>query len=748
MVSLLQRIQTTKVLLLLVAGSFVAKGQNDIPPGTWRMHFSYNHLNAIVVTEEAAYGAAEGGVMRLDKSDYSITTITGINGLVGAGPTAMAFYSQKNLLLIGHDDGNVTLIQDGTINLFDRLSTSNSISGSKKINHIYLSGALAYVSADFGIVTFDLNQLEVKETYRDLGLNGVKLKINEAIVFNDSIFAATELGVIGGSLSATNLLDYRNWKRYDQEDLAQDITSITTFNNNLYVAIDLSGIYMLENGAWVKQVYLDGESLVAVSGNSNGLLISTGNSVFEVDAGNEIYEVSSGLITEPSMAIRDDSGRFWVADKNNGLVSDVSGTFESFKPNGPSSNLPWRLVMDDSDLINIHGGYNVSRLPSGTESSVNIFSNGQWSTKTTGLPADISDFISTGGVEYVSSFGHGLEQISSTGSIVFDETNSPLTNANPPGRNVFVTSIAGSFAELWVANYDSDTPLHLLKEGQQWESFVFPIVQTSFPQEIEVDADGRVWMLIDPTRGGGVFVYDNKQQQSVYLSNGTGQGGLPVPDVRSIAFDRDGQVWLGTSQGVAYFTSPGSVFNTPVDAILPIYENRFLLRDETVTSIAIDGGNRKWMGTKNGAWLFDAHGEKLIYNFNTDNSPLPSNHIADIAVNNISGEVFFSTDRGLVSFRSDATSGAPDFQHVKVFPNPVTRDFGGMVTINGLYTDARVKITDIAGHLIWETRANGGTASWNVRQLNGSRVGTGMYLIFSSTEDGAEKHVGKIAVID
>jgi hypothetical protein len=172
-----------------------------------------------------------------------------------------------------------------------------------------------------------------------------------------------------------------------------------------------------------------------------------------------------------------------------------------------------------------------------------------------------------------------------------------------------------------------------------------------------------------------------------------------------------------------------------------------LLQDEKITAIEVDGGNRKWIGTERGVWLFNPTGESMVYNFTSENSPLLSNKIVDIEIDKITGEVFFATDKGIVSFRSDATNGNPTFDAVKIFPNPVTPDFSGNVGISGLTTDAIVKITDVSGKLVFETRAEGGTAVWGVRDYSGNRVSTGVYLVFASTADGSSRVVGKLAVI-
>jgi len=212
--------------------------------------------------------------------------------------------------------------------------------------------------------------------------------------------------------------------------------------------------------------------------------------------------------------------------------------------------------------------------------------------------------------------------------------------------------------------------------------------------------------------------------------------------------DNGGQMWVGTDQGVAYFPDPRKVFDGPINAIRPLFEGRYLLRDEKVISILTDGGNRKWIGTQNGVWLFDAFGEKQYQYFNESNSPLLSNNVLSIEVQSQTGEVFFATDRGMVSYRSDATESEFTFNKVKIFPNPVPASFNGLVGISGLATDATVKITDVSGKLVWQAMANGGTASWNVQDYNGDRPSTGIYLVLAITREGTESIVGKIAIVN
>ena len=229
---------------------------------------------------------------------------------------------------------------------------------------------------------------------------------------------------------------------------------------------------------------------------------------------------------------------------------------------------------------------------------------------------------------------------------------------------------------------------------------------------------------------------------------------LPDKNVYVIVSDLNGDIWVGTKKGICVFYSPSDVFSGyNFDAQQIIVEDngfgQYLLESEEVSSIAIDGGNRKWIGTLNaGLYLLSEDGRSTIYHFTTDNSPLISNTILDLSINNSTSEIYIATDKGLMTFRNDATSSSITQSDLKIFPNPVREGYNGYISISGLVTDSEIKITDISGNLIFETRSNGGMAVWNGADKNNDRVGTGVYLIFSSDKTGREKTVGKILFVN
>jgi len=719
-----------------------AMAQGDIPLGTWRLHISYNQINSVALGNQKVYGAARNGVMVFDRTDNSVTTYTKLDGLKGQGITAIAFEPASKKLIIAYENGIIDVVDNQhTVASFDPTQNA-SLAGSRKINNITLYNNLAYLSTDYGVVVFDVQRNLVKETWRDLGTTGQTLQIVQSAFTADSVFLATEKGVIAGDL-ADNLLDFANWKHFDTGEFNAPIQSVASVNGKVYAAINAAGIFEY-NGDWAKETFLQGATFQSLTTGENTLIISQGDKVWTLSATNALSLIADNLITHPAMALLD-GGKFWIGDALNGLVSNAGGAFAQYVPNSPANANTTHLVFHDETLYAVGGGYTSDFKPQNNPGALDLFQQGLWTTERTTM-LDLTDVAFTT-KRYTASFGFGVQQRDEQGTTTrFDETNSPLINTTPPARGVTITSLATSDEGLWVANYGAMPSLHLLKSDNTWQSFALGFSAARFPVKLATDLYGTVWMVINPDAGGGVIAFN--KTKSAYFTNIAGAGGLPSRSVRSVAIDRDGLVWVGTDQGVAYFIDPSGVFDGKVDVIKPIFDDRFLLKDDKVTAIAVDGGNRKWMGTERGVWLFGPDGQSQVYNFTTANSPLLSNVIRDIAIDDKSGEVFLATDEGLVSFRADATGSTGTFQTVKIFPNPVSANFSGTVGISGLATDAIVKITDIAGKLIWQTQANGGTASWNTLDYSGKRPATGIYLVFSATADGTASVVGKIAIVD
>jgi len=740
----------TKVyLIFFILSSFSQlTAQDNIPVGTWRTHLSYNNVIAVALGENQIYGATSNAIFVYNKVDFSIRTITKLDGLSGGEISAIAYSEQENALIIGYKDGNLDIIKENIISSITTIKTDN-FTTEKRINNIYIKEGLAYLAGDFGISIIDLQKVTITETIVNLGPD----KINEVAILGDSLFAATSDGILAASLDPSiNILDFNNWKSFSEP--SGEIISITNSNNQLYIAESQGSLYEYVLGIWEEQAVLQGDSFVKISPSLQGLLIITEDRIWRF-TDDTLTSIDDNLVTKVSSILEDEENIIWIADQTNGLIKHITpNATESIIPSGPFSDNSFHTAYIQNKIYVLSGGISDNDTPFDRNVGFYQFDNGLWENFNeagvgTIIPQakDLNDITFNPKTNQlaIASFQDGI-------LLVNDDNTTEVVGQLTPGSSLLSDEIPGVvYANdgIWILNYGQDKSVHHWGDDGLWQSFTLNNTATKYPLDIIVAENNDKWMRLSPSFGGGLFVFNEETGKQRLLNNVANNGGLPASDVYAVAEDLDGLIWVGTSRGVAYFSSSRNIdTNNAVDAITPRVDLVPLLRDEKITVITVDAGNRKWIGTENGVWLFDETGEREINHFNINNSPLLSNAILSISIDSNNGEVFFATDQGLVSYRGTATASVETHQSVKIFPNPITRDFNGLVAISGLANNAIVKITDIAGKLIRQMTANGGTATWNVADYNGNRAATGVYLVFSATEDGEDTFEGKLAVVN
>jgi hypothetical protein len=358
---------------------------------------------------------------------------------------------------------------------------------------------------------------------------------------------------------------------------------------------------------------------------------------------------------------------------------------------------------------------------------------------------------------YYASFQGGLAELDLSNNTItaFDSSNSLIRPV--AGTKIFrVTAVCvDAQGNTWMSNANAARQLVVLKPDGTWKSFSVPFSYLSTRKLLAVN--GNIWMC---NRPGNIVVFnpgesidDESDDQYRMLGSGTGNGGLPNNSAWSIVEDKNGDVWVGTDEGIGTFYCASSVFTSGGCDADKIKVDRdgyigYLFGTESVKSIAVDGANRKWVGTGNGLWLISADGKKELLRFTKDNSPLPSNFITDIKVNDETGEVYIGTENGLVSYQGDAIKGGEKKGTALVYPNPVLPSYNGPIAIKGLVDDAYVKITDVSGVLVFQGKANGGQMIWDGKGYTGNRVKSGVYIVYSATELGKEKSVAKIVLLN
>lgn len=721
--------------------------------GQWRYHFSQNNVASFDVSPTNVYCSGGLSMFYFSKTTNTINTITKIDGLSDFGVTALKDLDDKKILIIGYNNGNidfVNLAQNRFVN--EDVIHRADISGSKKINDIQYRAPYVYFSTDFGVVVYNLDRNEVKETYRNIGPNGKELKIFSTLILNDSLFANTEMGLLGASLKSNNLLDFNNWTFYNGLISNKDkLTSMVSYQNNLFVSRTDSVIFKLNGKELIKQdefsgiaskIASDGSKLAVYSKNKISLFSSDNLTTYE------LKDLNMNLLK----FYKDE---LWAGDLYKGLIQITSTTeFKEMKPTGPANNTATNFATSNGKFMVFHGAW--PNFNNTGYSELNESLNWEWKYPNWyGLADALYEPIN--GIQYYASQGSGLLMVYPDGSqrIVNEkntivnkqgiEQTSPIPYFYPGTRVMDI--VLDQSNNIWFVTYGTprNNNLFVLNTNHDIKSFVISHPWMEVTKSMVVDNNGFVWVLCND----GLLVFDPEKE--IYKEiKPESQGGFLHAHVTCISLDKNGDIWLGTEKGVTVLYDTYRVFgDINYDDSPPVFNSQILLYDEYINCIYVDGGNRKWFGSSNGAWLMNPVGTEEVLAFNTENSPLPSNNVSRIGVNEKDGEVFFGLNEGVVSYWGDATVAEDKHEStIKIFPNPVKPNFGGTIGITGLASNAVVKITDVSGNLVYQTIANGGMATWDGKSSKGKKPDTGVYLVYSAEPNGNDAFVGKIVFFE
>ncbi len=770
-------ITITFLILSLMSSAQVAVGQ-------WQDHFSYNNGKQVIVVDKTIYMISESGILKYNKENSEIEKLTKLNYLSDITPSAIAYDEHTKSIIIGYSNGNIDVINNNEITNLNDIKKKN-INSSKSINSIIAKNGIAYIGCDFGIVTIDIKRMEVKETWF-FGNNGSYMHVND-MDFNDKdIYVATTTGIYKGNLD-DNLVDFSKWTELsntNQPSLAwmkgENFNTLKYFQNKLianYKSLQAnSDTIMAYDGSTWSHVLDNIKFANKLSGNNDTLICSTGMALYTFNANleqtNEFWHyVREGSWT--TMYAYDaiiSKNKIWIADRVNGLGWLESWWGEIIKINSPNDNRVFDITSSGSRTIAVRGGYDASYTPTWTNSTIYSYKDYEWETITDKKIPELSeprDLVSIS-IDpndethyFIGSWTSGLIEFRNDQFYKnYNETNSTLTTIN--GTNMIRTGSTAfdSNGNLWVTNSLASKCLHVMTPDGKWTGFSFPNMVKNIKKVI-VTSSGKKWMAIG--QSGGLFVFDDNgtpddQSDDHYKHlNVTNENGEIVSnDVYSIAEDKNGYIWVGTAKGVVVYYNPDKVFDSSSFWGRQIKVPRndgtdnadLLLSADVVTAISIDGANCKWFGTQNGgAYYTSADGIETIHHFNTTNSAIPSDNILAISIVPETGDVFFGTSKGIISYRGTATEGFETYDEILAFPNPVRSDYDGPITIKGLVAGSIVKIADIAGNIVYEAKSTGGQLVWDGLNLNGKRVATGVYVVFASTEIGEQKSTTKILFI-
>ena len=784
----LLRFSFTSIFLLKFISISLAQN-TSVSIGSWREHIPY--VKAIDVAEDnkgSVYCASQFGVFTYSKNDGEINTLSRLKELSDIEVTQIHWDELTGVLLIAYENSNLDLIYSdkNVVNLPD-IKLKNII-GGKNINSIFCLNRFAYLGCEFGIVVVDINRKEIKDTYY-IGPNGANINVNSVAYDGTSLIAATDIGIYKANYNDPNIFNFNAWTK--ETSLAEpnaNYSSVTSLNGKIYIVktntnIDRDTVLVYENNQWIPFIY-DATGGAYIESYKNNLIY---RNKYKISIFNEFaielrkVDIFSYSNADIRRGFLDDAGNFWIADFKNGLIKQSLDNFiQIISPNGPRSEAVWALAGSKGKLWVASGSFDGDAPNYFVKNGISRFAEDTWRTFDCSNDSIYSQLCAYGSPAvvclaidpldpdhvFIGSWGAGLLEYRKDGGVnKYTESNSSLNSVNPnpplyPGYTIVGGVTFDDDGNLWAVAGGNSKGISVLKKDGTWQDFVIPEIAVSAfgLYGLTVDDFGQKWFIArrGASIGEGICVFkeesldnpDNSNFKS--LTDREGSGALPHIFARAIAKDKDGSIWLGTDKGVAVIYSPGNVFsggNYDAQKIILQQDgyNQYLLETELVTSIAIDGANRKWFGTySGGAFLMSSDGTKQIHNFNRENSPLPSNAVLSIAIDDLTGEVFFGTDKGIISYRGDATEGGDVCSDYYVFPNPVRHEYRGPIAIRGLVANADVKIADIAGNIVYHTKANGGEAIWNGNNFKGERAQTGVYIVYVTNEDGSQTCITKM----
>lgn len=751
----------------------LSRSISQVAIGEWRSHLPANNFTLVDELGMSVFLANSSGVLIHDREDGSNQHLTKINSLVSEGISAFACSEENRVCVIGYEDGNIDIISN-TKTVYNQPALKNNfIVGNKRVNDIVFLDTTAILSTNIGLLNLDLKTFNINADKR-FKINNDLLPIITSKVFHDSLFMASSFGVYKSKLDGIfeeNQLEPVFFKEepsaIDQFFVLNDQLHLSYVVDSLYFGDTL---YSYSNNQFNKIASLAGEGFKSIQIKETTIIIAHPDRVatydLEFNQTGNIFTYGDDAGMEPRQAKISSQGDILIADQRyGGAITTAENQYNPTLINISSPSVSQTTILNQIGDI-------IYAFPGGTEQTYNIpwihdfedekwssfvLSNDQFSTLRNTMGLVISD-----GTMFVASAGAGIALVDQNLEIaqLYDYTNSSLQDLEPniPYDFVSVTDlITSEDGTLYAMNYRVPEPLVIRHTNGEWESIQFQEAPSPKTSDIIYTENGYlVFTIIDV----GLIVYDTRRTHDdtsddryKLLTTSPSSGNLPSANVTCFAVDRDNELWIGTDAGIGVIYSIESVFNENFDGAQKIIVsqdgfNGYLFETETVEAIAVDGANRKWVGTgSSGLFLISADGADQIHNFTKANSPLLDNKVSDLAIHPVSGEVFVASEKGLISYRAEAAEPEPTLEQLGVFPNPVKPGYSGNITIKNLTSNSYVRITDNAGNLIFETTSLGGQAIWDGRNRQGQNVPSGVYLVFAATREGTGGQTSKIMIL-
>lgn len=759
-----------KVIAITAAAAFCtifpASAQQGGPAvEQWRSYLPYSQVNAIATDGTTFFCSTTSGFFTYNREDGSLNPYSKVNGMSDIGMSGVGYDKTSQSALLAYSNSNIDIFKDGSFYNIPDLKTSQG-SGDKSIHNVNTDEGMGYLSSGIGLLIINMNKKEIKETIY-FSENSVAAPVFASATDNIYLYAATDAGLFRIEKTHPLIQNYNSWTKLDTNTyhyLANASGIIYAAEGDSLFELSSTNVISFKEEIKYPITHLDN--------GANGLWISAAGSnggfcILRAPGGNRIDSFST---VSPSQVLQLANNEVWFGDNSNYSFPDNNGLrkktgvnqSEPYFPDGPITYSSFDVSAYNGDLWVAHGGKDIRWTPTFTRAKFSHFSENKWANADyVGDSEWFQDFIrilkdQNSGKLYAASFSGGLYERDADGTVKTYRGTEYFSNQINDPKLFLVSGMAlDPQGNLWMTNNRGIKELVVKTTDNQW--YKMRTIDGNTPDhtatDVLVDDYGQKWF--NAVGNGGTIVYNDNgtiantaDDNYRILKVGVGAGNLPDNNTTCIAKDKDGAIWIGTENGIGIVNCPDQVISRECEATLKVVQldqfAGYLFQGQSIRAIAVDGANRKWIGTSNGVWLLSEDAESIVYRFNEDNSPLPSNAIQRINIDPVTGDVYFSTDKGLIAFRSTATEGKKaNDDKLFIYPNPVPSGFEGMIAVRGVAENADVRFTDISGQLVYRTKAFGGQAVWNGKDYTGRKVQSGVYLVFVVNKDGTEKATGK-----
>ena len=774
-------IKKLTVSLLVIMSAIAAQAAI----GSWKIHpiFGSVPTNAVDVGDKVYY-LVSNNLYCYDKETSENAAYDRSNYLNDSQIGNIYYNYSKNYLLVAYKNSNIDIIlSDGkVVNIPDIANAL--LTTAKTINDVTFAEGAAYVATAFGYVVINDEKFEIAES-RIYNVN-----ITSAAKVGGTLLLGSADGLYYGNASkahstmSTLSLDtnYKNTKIYPLEGSAfiQCGSTTATYEVTLGEANEPTGIALKASMTNAVPTFV--QPVKSLNAVIVGYITTPCYYTVSADGATATRVALPSSTKNEIITSQEADGSWWTIGANGLRKITIDGTtantvLDYQKINASTCSAPYFLRYDKvNDMLYVtNAGKCKMFYPSGDgtlNTTLNTLSGSTWNeinpvvTNTRNSsrkvlyntfyplfdPNDSHSF-------YIGSEYEGFFKFTDNEQAAhWDWTNSPLKNHSSYNCDACAYQFDKA-GNLWVIQSEATNPLMVLpKDKINAEN---PSASDWIIPNVTFGTNWRQFFIVTKhnikvfTSGGWasrmVFVDDNgdptgpitKQEYRYVNTLDQDMRNFRWDELYCLVEDNDGMVWVGSDQGVVRFDpvkcaaqSGALIYRPKVPRNDGTNNADYLLDGVQVNCIAVDGMNRKWIGTNSsGLYLVSADGTEIIEQFTTANSILPSDKILSVCCNPNNNKVYVGVEGGLLEYESDSTTPSQSYDDVYVYPNPVRPEYTGIITIKGLMENSLVKIADVSGNVVAQLQSNGGMATWDGCNSDGSRVKSGVYFVLASENE-------------